>query len=126
MRQMSLAQQAEFQWFAKSRREQFLEEMDAVMPWAEFLAMIEPHYPWGEMGRKPVGLGILLRLYFVQHWFALSDPAAEDADRRLQRGSDAWTADTRTVAERNVSCHGTKPYEARTGQVALSASGALS
>jgi len=80
MRQMSLAQQAEFQRFAKkSRREQFLEEMDAVMPWAELLALVEPHYPKGEMGRKPVGLGIMLRLYFVQHWFALSDPAAEDA-----------------------------------------------
>jgi len=77
---MSLAQQAEFQRFAKkSRREQFLEEMDVVMPWAELLALIEPHYPKGEMGRKPVGLGIMLRLYFVQHWFALSDPAAEDA-----------------------------------------------
>jgi IS5 family transposase len=80
MRQMSLAQQAEFQRFAKkSRREQFLEEMDAVMPWSELLALIEPHYPKGAMGRPPVGLGIMLRLYFVQHWFALSDPGAEDA-----------------------------------------------
>jgi len=80
MRQMSLAQQAEFQRFAKkSRREQFLEEMEAVMPWAELLALIEPHYPKGETGRPPVGLSIMLRLYFVQHWFALSDPAAEDA-----------------------------------------------
>ena len=80
MRQMSLAQQAEFQRFAKkSRRERFLEEMDAVMPWAELMGLIEPHYPKGEQGRKPVGLGIMLRLYFVQHWFALSDPAAEDA-----------------------------------------------
>jgi transposase, IS5 family len=80
MRQMSLAQQAEFQRFAKkSRREQFLEEMDAVMPWGELLALVEPHYPKGERGRKPEGLGIMLRLYFVQHWFGLSDPSAEDA-----------------------------------------------
>ena len=80
MRQMSLAQQAEFQRFArKSRREQFLETMDAVMPWAELLALVEPHYPKGKQGRKPIGLAIMLRLYFVQHWFALSDPAAEDA-----------------------------------------------
>jgi transposase, IS5 family len=80
MRQMSLAQQAEFQRFAKkSRREQFLEEMEAVMPWADLLTLIEPHYPKGEQGRKPVGLGIMLRVYFVQHWFALSDPAVEDA-----------------------------------------------
>ena len=80
MRQMSLAQQAEFQRFAKkSRRERFLEEMEAVMPWAELLALIEPHYPKGEKGRPPVDLSMMLRLYFVQHWFALSDPAAEDA-----------------------------------------------
>lgn len=80
MRQMSLAQQAEFQRYGKkSRREQFLEEMEAVMPWSELLALIEPHYPKGETGRPPVGLSIMLRLYFVQHWFALSDPAAEDA-----------------------------------------------
>jgi IS5 family transposase len=80
MRQMSLAQQAEFQRFAKkSRREQFLEGMEAVMPWSELLALIEPHYPKGEAGRPPLSLSIMLRLYFVQHWFALSDPAAEDA-----------------------------------------------
>lgn len=80
MRQMSFAQQAEFQRFAKkSRRELFLETMDGVMPWAELLSLIEPHYPKGEKGRPPVGFEIMLRLYFVQHWFALSDPAAEDA-----------------------------------------------
>ncbi len=59
--------------------EQLLEEIDAVMLWAELLALIEPRYPKDETGRPPVGLGIMLRLYFVQHWFALSDPAAEDA-----------------------------------------------
>ncbi len=80
MRQMSLAQQAEFQRFAKkTRRERFLEEMEAVMPWAELESLVEPHYPKGEQGRKPVGLSIMLRVYFLQQWFSLSDPAAEDA-----------------------------------------------
>jgi hypothetical protein len=56
---MSLAQQAGFQRFAKrSRPEKFLEEMDAPMPWSELLAL---YYPKGEMGRKPVCLGIMLR-----------------------------------------------------------------
>ena len=65
MRQMTLAHQAEFQRYSKkTRREQFLEEMDAVMPWAELLALVEPHYPKGETGRKPVGLDIMLRVYF--------------------------------------------------------------
>jgi IS5 family transposase len=80
MRQLTLAQQAEFQRYSKkTRREQFLDEMEAVMPWAELLALVEPHYPKGEQGRKPVGLSIMLRVYFLQQWFALSDPAAEDA-----------------------------------------------
>ena len=58
MGQMSLAQQAEFQRFAKkSRREQFLEEMEAVMPWADLLTLIEPHYPKGEQGASGWGLG---------------------------------------------------------------------
>ena len=80
MQQTTLAQQAEFQrYWKKTRREQFLDEMEAVMPWAELLALIEPHYPKGENGRPPVGLGIMLRVYFLQHWFNLSDPAVEDA-----------------------------------------------
>jgi transposase, IS5 family len=80
MQQMTLAHQASFERFTKkTRREQFLEEMDAVMPWAELLGLVEPHYSKGETGRKPVGLSIMLRVYFLQQWFALSDPAAEDA-----------------------------------------------
>ena len=80
MQQLTLARQAEFQRYTKkTRREQFLEEMEAVMPWTELQALVEPYYPKGETGRPPLGLGIMLRLYFVQHWFALSDPAAEDA-----------------------------------------------
>ena len=57
MRQMTLAHQAEFQRYTKkTRREQFLEEMDAVMPWSELQALVSPHYSSGETGRKPVGL----------------------------------------------------------------------
>ena len=98
MRPMSLAEQAQFERFAKkTRREQFLEEMDAVMPWAELLSLVEPHYPKGEKGRKPVGLELMLRIYFLQHWFNLSDPAAEEAlyDSLSQRrfaGIDLGTA----------------------------------
>jgi IS5 family transposase len=80
MQQLTLARQAEFQRYTKrTRREQFLNEMEAVMPWAELQGLIEPHYSKGETGRKPVGLGIMLRVYFLQQWFALSDPAVEDA-----------------------------------------------
>jgi len=80
MRQLTLVQQAEFQRYSKKiRREQFLEEMDSVMPLVELLALVAPHYSKGEMGRKPAGLEIMLRVYFLQQWFALSDPGVEDA-----------------------------------------------
>jgi IS5 family transposase len=78
--QMTLAHQAGFQRYSKkTRREQFLAEMEAVMPWTELLALVRPHYSNGEIGRKPVGLDIMLRVYFLQQWFALSDPGVEDA-----------------------------------------------
>ena len=49
------------------------------MPWTELRALIEPHYAKGEMDRKPVGYDIMLRVYFLQRWFELSDPGIEDA-----------------------------------------------
>ena len=49
------------------------------MPWAELQGLVEPHYPKGENGRPPVGLSIMLRVYFLQQWFNLSDPGAEEA-----------------------------------------------
>jgi IS5 family transposase len=53
--------------------------MEEVVPWAELEALVQPHYPKGENGRPPVGLRIMLRIYFLQQWFNLSDPGAEDA-----------------------------------------------
>ncbi len=71
MRQMTLAHQAEFQRYStKTRHEQFLEEMDAVMPWAEVFSQVVPHYSNGEMGRRPVGQDMMVRVYFPQQWFA--------------------------------------------------------
>ncbi len=62
-----------------TRRERFLAEMDAVIPWKRLVALIEPRYPKAGRGRQPLGLEKMLRIYFVQQWFDLSDPAAEDA-----------------------------------------------
>jgi transposase, IS5 family len=53
--------------------------MEVVVPWGELEALIEPHYPKAGNGRQPVGLSIMLRVYFLQQWFNLSDPGAEDA-----------------------------------------------
>ncbi len=77
--QRTLASQA---WATKkkvTRRERFLAEMDAVVPWATLTAVIAPHYPTAGRGRPPLALETMLRVYFLQQWFDLSDPAAEDA-----------------------------------------------
>jgi IS5 family transposase len=53
--------------------------MDAVIPWARLIALIQPHYHRGKTGRQPHDLERMLRIYFLQQWFNLSDPQAEDA-----------------------------------------------
>ena len=63
----------------KTRRAEFLEEMELVVPWAELVALVEPHYPKAGNGRRPVGVERMLRMYFLQQWFNLSDPAVEEA-----------------------------------------------
>lgn len=81
--------QAEFAAKKKTtRREKFLARMEEVIPWAQLLAVLEPHYPKGERGRPPVGLERMLRVYFLQQWYALADEALEDAlyDSQALRG----------------------------------------
>lgn len=80
MRQQTLAMQSGLERFSrKSRRELFLESMDKIVPWGGLVALVGPYYPHGESGRPPVGLERMLRLYFLQQWFNLSDPGLEDA-----------------------------------------------
>ena len=63
----------------KTRREVFLEEMELVVPWKVLLKIIEPHYPTAGRGRRPYALESMLRVHLMQNWFALSDPAMEEA-----------------------------------------------
>lgn len=63
----------------KTRREVFLEEMEQVVPWKALLKVIEPHYPVAGRGRRPYPLDAMLRVHLMQNWFALSDPAMEEA-----------------------------------------------
>jgi len=79
MRQQTFAT-GDFERYRKpTRREQFLTEMEQVVPWAQLCQLIEPFYPRAGNGRPPVGLERMLRIYFLQHWFSLSDPGAEEA-----------------------------------------------
>lgn len=63
-----------------TRREKFLGEMERVVPWARLVAVIEPVYPRsGRVGRPPIGVERMLRMYFLQQWYSLSDEGLEDA-----------------------------------------------
>ncbi|RYU57414.1 IS5 family transposase [Methylolobus aquaticus] len=80
MKQTTFASLAYDQKKKQTRREKFLSEMEQAVPWSELLAVIEPHYPTaGRRGRQPFPLATMLRLYFLQQWYALSDPGLEDA-----------------------------------------------
>ena len=93
-----------------TRREKFLAQMEAVVPWARLVEVIAPHYPAGKRGRPPVGIERMLRLYFLQQWYALADEALEDAlyDSQAMRsfagidlGSEAVPDATTEEAEGN-------------------------
>ena len=74
-----------------TRRERFLAEMDALIPWPQRIAVVEPHYPnEGGPGRPAHDPQRMLRIYFLQQWFNLSDPQAEDA--RCRQGRKRGTA----------------------------------
>src|SRR5580692_2571707 len=78
--QRTLASQRSFEKHGrKSKRELFLDQMEGAVPWSELLALVSPHYPKAGNGRQPVGLPIMLRTYFLQQWFNLSDPGMEEA-----------------------------------------------
>ncbi len=88
MRQQTVASN-EFEKYRKpTRKEIFLKDMEQIIPWKELCQVIEPFYPRPQgAGRRPVGLERMLRIHFLQHWFHLSDPAAEEAlyDSRAMR-----------------------------------------
>jgi IS5 family transposase len=79
MSQMSFADAEYAGKRKKTRREVFLEEMELVVPWKALLGLIEPHYPVAGRGRRPYPLESMLRVHLMQNWFALSDPAMEEA-----------------------------------------------
>ena len=71
---------ASFDRYAKTtKRAIFLNEMDRIVPWERLHEIVRPHYPKGEAGRPPIDLELMLRIHFLQQWYNLSDPGAEEA-----------------------------------------------
>jgi len=88
MRQQSLHPDGFEKYRKPTRKEIFLKDMEQIIPWKELCQVINPYYPKPKgAGRRLVALERMLRLHFLQHWFALSDPAAEEAlyDSRAMR-----------------------------------------
>jgi IS5 family transposase len=83
MQQISLSQAHEtFSIKPKrTRKQRFLDSMNAVVPWSMIEQLITPHYsqPSAKGGRPPARLSVMLRIFFLQQWFGLSDPAVEEA-----------------------------------------------
>jgi len=63
----------------ETRREKFLRAMNQAIPWDRLVSLIEPYYPQAGNGRRPMPLEQMLRIYFMQQWYNLSDPAMEDS-----------------------------------------------
>ncbi len=79
MKQMSLANSGFELVTKRTRKREFLDEMNLVVPWTELIGLIEPHAPAGKTGRPPFAVSTMLRIHFLQQWFGLSDPAMEEA-----------------------------------------------
>jgi len=80
MKQLTLAAGTGFEKHGRAtRKAAFLAKMEALMPWAEFCALIEPYYAKAGNGRRPIGVERILRMYCLANWFNLSDEACEDA-----------------------------------------------
>ena len=63
----------------RTRRREFLDEMEKVVPWSDLVALVSPYLPDGKRGRPPFSPETMLRIHFMQQWFTLSDPAMEEA-----------------------------------------------
>ena len=63
----------------KTKREEFLDSMDGIIPWGDWVALIKPHYYNNKRGRRPKDIELMLRMYLMQNWFTLSDEGVEDA-----------------------------------------------
>jgi len=114
MKQLSLAATDFVKKPKQTRREKFLLEMEAVVPWGRLLSVIEPYYPKAGNGRRPFELPAMLRIHFMQQWFSYGDAAMEEALhdipllRRfagLDAGTDAMPDETTILNFRHLLEH---------------------
>jgi len=105
----------------QTRREVFLGQMAAVVPWERFEQLISPHYPVAGRGRRPYPLGSMLKIHFMQQWFGLSDPAMEEAlwETPLLRGFAGISFDFEGIPDETTILKFRHLLEKRTHPIAL-------
>ena len=88
----------------RTRKREFLDEMERVVPWPALIELITPYAPEGKRGRPPFPVATMLRIHFMQQWFTLSDPAMEEAlhDMPLFRDFAGLSWDTRLPDETTI------------------------
>ncbi|MEY8689359.1 MAG: IS5 family transposase [Leptothrix sp. (in: b-proteobacteria)] len=88
----------------RTRKREFLDEMNRVVPWAALVELITPYAPEGRRGRPPFAVQVMLRIHFMQQWFTLSDPSMEEAlhDTPLFREFAGLTWDDRLPDETTI------------------------
>lgn len=91
----------------KTKREEFLDIMDEIIPWDEWVGAIRPYYPEGKRGRPPIDLELILRMYLLQCWFNLSDPGTEEAiyDSYAMRKFTGINFMTESVPDETTLCN---------------------
>ncbi len=96
-----------------TRKERFLGEMDSVLPWSVMLKPIKAKYPKGSRGRPPVSVETLLRIYFMQQWYGLSDPAMEDSLYDIESMRRFAKVDLESIPDESTICRFRHYLEAR-------------
>ena len=97
----------------QTKREKFLSEMEAVVPWQALIDLIEPHYPKASKngGRPPYPLATMLRIHLLQQWYSLSDPAMEEAQIEVPTGLTQLVSQLAVqLPATNAPCQAAEPW----------------
>ena len=97
-----------------TKRELFLEQMDKIIPWADWVNMIAAYYPSGKRGRLPIGIETMLRMILMQNWFSLSDEGIRR--RRLRQSCHAFVPKDQLSRTAGTGRNNTAAFPTPTGR----------
>jgi len=89
----------------RTRREAFLAKMESIVPWQSIISLVRPHYPPGKGGRPATSLEVILRMYFLQIWFSLSDEGLEDSIYDMESFRAFMGVDLASIPDATVLCN---------------------